>query len=147
MRLKAKGIASVLTNDVNKSRSPLPSKAMHYYLQLRGIGKAKTFHQAAIRNIRVVTDILNDRVLSEYRSVNAGQVMDDLLARNLSVLSYRRIFTNVKAVINLSITEHGIDIRNPFSQIYLSDGKYLSLRMLSVQYSKPVISRTMICDG
>ena len=96
---------------------------MQHYLQLKGIGKAKTFHQAAIRNSKVVTNILGDRVLTEYRSVDAGRVRDELLARNLSVLSIRRIFTTIKAIINLSITEHGLDIRNPFSQIYLPDGE------------------------
>jgi integrase len=123
MRLEAMGIASVLTNDVSKPPSPLLSEAMQHYLQLKGIGKAKTFHQAAIRNTKVVTDILGDRVLSEYRTVDAGRVRDELLSRNLSVLSIRRIFTTVKAIINLSITEHGLDIRNPFSQIYLPDGE------------------------
>ena len=117
------GIAPVITNDVSKPPSPLLSEAMHHYLQLKGIGKAKTFHQAAIRNTKVVTDILGDRVLTEYRSVDVGQVRDELLSRNLSVLSIRRIFTTVKAIINLSITEHGLDIRNPFSQIYLPDGE------------------------
>ena len=117
------GIAPVLTNDVSKPPSPLLSEAMQHYLQLKGIGKAKTFHQAAMRNTKVVTDILGDRVLSEYRSVDAGRVRDELLARDLSVLSIRRIFTTVKAIINLSITEHGLDIRNPFSQIYLPDGE------------------------
>ena len=123
MRLEAMGIAPVLTNDVSKPPSPLLSEAMQHYLQLKGIGKAKTFHQAAIRNTKVVTDLLGDRVLTEYRSVDAGRVRDELLARNLSVLSIRRIFTTVKAIINLSITEHGLDIRNPFSQIYLPDGE------------------------
>ena len=116
-------IASVLTNDVSKTPSPLLSEAMQHYLQLKGIGKAKTFHQAAIRNTKVMTDILGDRVLTEYRSVDAGRVRDKLLARNLSVLYIRRIFTTVKAIINLSITEQGLDIRNPFSQIYLPDGE------------------------
>ena len=123
MRLEAMGIAPVLTNDVSMPPSPLLSEAMQHYLQLKGIGKAKTFHQAAIRNTKVVTNILGDRVLTEYRSVDAGRVRDELLSRNLSVLSIRRIFTTVKAIINLSITEHGLDIRNPFSQIYLPDGE------------------------
>ena len=76
------GIAPVLSNDVSKPPSPLLSEAMQYYLQLKGIGKAKTFHQAAIRNTKVVTDILGDRVLNEYRSVDAGRVRDELLAKN-----------------------------------------------------------------
>ena len=123
MRLDAMGLVPFVSNDVSKPPSPLLSEATHHYLQLKGIGKAKTFHQAAIRNTKVVTDILGDRVLIEYRSVDAGRVRDELLSRNLSMLSIRRIFTTVKAIINLSITEHGLDIRNPFSQIYLPDGE------------------------
>ena len=51
MRLEAMGIATILTNAVNKHPSLLLSEAMQHYLQLKGIGKAKTFHQAGSRTI------------------------------------------------------------------------------------------------
>ena len=41
-----------------------------------------------------------------------------LLAKGLNVLSVRRSFTTIKAIINLAIAEHGLDMRNP-SPLYL----------------------------
>ena len=50
MRLDALGLGNVMASDVKSLPSPTLSEAMHLYLQLKGVGKAKTFHQAAIRN-------------------------------------------------------------------------------------------------
>ena len=50
MRLDALGLGNVMANDVKSLPSPTLSEAMHLYLQLKGVGKVKTFHQAAMRN-------------------------------------------------------------------------------------------------
>ena len=106
MRLDAMGLGNVLFEDVKQDNAPLLSEAVAQYLQLKGIGKAKTFFQAALRNAGVVIDQLGDRQLCEYSTVDAGKVRDALIDKGLSVLSVRRIFTTVKAVINLAIAEH-----------------------------------------
>ncbi len=108
---------------VTGSNAPLLSEAVGQYLQLKGIGKAKTFHQAALRNAGVVIDQLADRQLCDYSTVDAGKVRDTLIDKGLSVLSVRRIFTTVKAVINLAIAEHGLDIRNAFAAIYMPEAE------------------------
>ena len=76
-----------------------------------------------MRNAGVVIDQLGDRPLCDYSTVDAGKVRDALIDRGLSVLSVRRIFTTVKAVINLAIAEHGLDIRNAFAAIYMPEAK------------------------
>ena len=121
MRLDAMGLGNVLTNDVKTLDAPTLSEAMQIYLQLKGIGKTKTFHRAAMRNAQVVIDILGDRPISEYSTVDAGKVRDALIDKGLAVLSVRRTFTTIKAIINLAISEHGLDIRNPFSSIYMPE--------------------------
>ena len=123
MRLDAMGLGNVLVEDVKQQTAPLLSEAVGQYLQLKGIGKAKTFHQAALRNAGVVIDQLGDRPLCDYSTVDAGKVLDALIDRGLSVLSVRRIFTTVKAVINLAIAEHGLDIRNAFAAIYMPEAE------------------------
>ena len=50
MRLDALGLGNVMANDVKSLPSPTLSEAMHLYLQLKGVGKAKTFYQAAVYN-------------------------------------------------------------------------------------------------
>ena len=123
MRLDAMGLGNVLIDDVKQQTAPLLSEAVAHYLQLKALGKAKTFHQAALRNAGVVIDQLGDRQLCDYSTVDAGKVRDALIDRGLSVLSVRRIFTTVKAVINLAIAEHGLDIRNAFAAIYMPEAE------------------------
>ena len=53
--------------------------------------------------------------------MDAGQMRDALIARGLNVLSVRRSFTTIKAIINLAIAEHGLDMRNPFSSIFMPE--------------------------
>jgi catechol 2,3-dioxygenase-like lactoylglutathione lyase family enzyme len=64
-------VGNVLANDVKSSPSHKLSAATHQYLQLRGMGKAKTFHQAAARNSNVVIEMLGDRPLRDYSTVDA----------------------------------------------------------------------------
>ena len=123
MRLDAMGLGNVLTNDEKTVIAPTLLEAMQTYLQLKGVGKPKTFHRAAMRNAGLVIDQLGDRQLCDYSTVDAGKVRDALIDRGLSVLSVRRIFTTVKAIVNLAIAEHGLDIRNAFSAIYMPEAE------------------------
>jgi integrase len=121
MRLDALGLGNVIANDVKAVAAPTLSEATQQYLQLKGMSKAKTFHQAALRNAGTVIEICGDRVVTEYRTTDAGQVRDVLIDRGLNVLSVRRSFTTIKAIINLAIAEHGLDMRNPFSSIFMPE--------------------------
>ena len=121
MRLDAMGLSDMVANDVEVMNAPTLSEATQQYLQLKGIGRPKTFHQAALRNAGVVINICGDKVLSEYRTTDAGKVRDILIERGLNVLSVKRTFTTIRAIINLSISDHGLDIRNAFSSIYMPE--------------------------
>ncbi len=121
VRLDALGLGNVMANDVKSLPSPMLSEALHLYLQLKGVGKAKTFHQAAMRNVGVAVDVVGDKPIAEYSTIDAGKVRDAMIAKGLAVLSVKRTFITIKAIINLAIAEHGLDIRNPFSAIYMPD--------------------------
>ena len=121
MRLDALGLGNVMANDVKSRPSPKLSEAMHLYLQLKGVGKAKTFHQAAMRNVGVVVDVVGDKPIADYSTIDAGKLRDALIAKGLAVLSVKRTFITIKAIINLVIAEHGLDMRNPFSSIFMPD--------------------------
>jgi len=121
MRLDALGLGNVMANDVKSLPSPTLTEAMQLYLQLKDVGKAKTFHQAAIRNVGVVVDIIGDKPIAEYSTIDAGKVRDAMIASGLAVLSVKRTFITIRAIINLAIAEHGLDMRNPFSAIYMPD--------------------------
>ena len=121
MRLDALGLGNVMANDVKSLSSPTLSEAMHLYLKLKGVGKAKTFHQAAMRNVGVVIGVVGDKPIAEYSTIDAGKVRDAMIAKGLAVLSVKRTFITIKAIINLAIAEHGLDMRNPFSAIFMPD--------------------------
>ena len=121
MRLDAMGLNNVFANDVRTLPSPTLSEAMQLHLQLKGNGKARTFQQAAIRNVGVVIEVIGDKPISDYTTIDVGKVRDAMIAKGLSVLSVKRTFITIKAIINLAIAEHGLDIRNPFSSIFMPE--------------------------
>ena len=121
MRLDALGLGNVMANDVKSLPSPTLSEAMHLYLQLKDVGKAKTFRQAAMRNVSVVVRVVGDKPIADYSTIDAGKVRDAMIAKGLAVLSVKRTFITIRAIINLAIAEHGLNIRNPFSAIFMPD--------------------------
>ena len=97
------------------------SEALELYLRLKGIGKDKTFHRGAERNIQSVIHLLGDRPLDEYSSSDAATYRDYLLKKGLTTNSVKRNFAYIRSIINLCIQEHGLDCKNAFSRVYLPD--------------------------
>ena len=122
MRLDALGFGNVMANDVKSPPSPKLSEATQQYIKLKGMGKAKTFHQTAIRNSNVVIEILGDRNLREYSTVDAGKVRDALIKQGLNILSVKRTFITIRAIFNLAIAENGLNMRNSFASVYMPKG-------------------------
>ena len=122
MRLDALGLGNVMANDVTSSDAPKLSEALQDYLQLKGVGKPKTFHQAAVRSAGVVIEIFGDKPCLDYRTTDAGLVRDTLIDRGLNVASVRRSFNTIKAIFNLTIAEYGLEMRNPFASMFIPEG-------------------------
>ena len=97
LRLDKVGLNNVFANDMRSLPSPKLSEAMQLYLQLKGAGKAKTFQQAAIRNIGVVIEVISDKSISDDTTIDAGKVRDAMITKGLSVLSVKRTFITIKA--------------------------------------------------
>ena len=70
----------------------------------------------------MVIEICGDKACPDYRSTDAGLVRDTLIYRGLSVASVRRSFNAIKAIFNLAIAEHGLEMRNPFASIFMPEG-------------------------
>ena len=97
------------------------SEALRLYLRLKGIGKDKTFHRGAERNIHSVIELLGDRRLDEYSSSDAAAYRDYLLKTGLTTNSVKRNFAYIRSIINLCIQEHGLDCKNAFAKVYLPE--------------------------
>ena len=97
------------------------SEALELYLRLKGVGKDKTFHRGAERNVQSVIELLGDRPLDEYSSSDAASYRDYLLKKGLTTNSVKRNFAYIRSIINLCIQEHGLDCKNAFAKVYLPD--------------------------
>jgi integrase len=109
----------VRSNDVEEDSSPTISDALELYLRLKGIDKDKTFIRTANRNIEYIIKILGNKSIRSYSSSDASMFRDWLLEQGMSNSTLKRVFSSVKAIINLTINEYGLDITNPFSKAYL----------------------------
>jgi integrase len=107
--------------DYYGSDTPLLSEALAKYLLLKGEGKDKTFVRGANRNIQYVTDQLGDRPIDAYTSADAAELRDKLIENGLSVSSVKRNFSTIRSIINLTITEQGLDCINAFARTYMPD--------------------------
>ena len=54
-------------------------------------------------------------------TTDAGKVRDALLDSGLNASSVKRMFNTIKAIFSLAIAEHELDMRNPFSSIFLPE--------------------------
>ena len=95
------------------------SDALATYCSLKGTDRTALFFTSAKRNIGYVLDHLGDRPIDTYSSADAASFRDWLIARGLTISSIARIFGTIRAIINLTIQEHGLDCRNAFASIYL----------------------------
>ena len=96
----------------SNSNAPLLSEALSTYLKLKGEGKDKIFVRAANRNIKYVIEVLGNLPIDEYSSKDASKFRDHLLDRGLLISSVKRIFSSIRSIINLSISEEGINCIN-----------------------------------
>ena len=112
----------------SNSNAPLLSEALSTYLRLKGEGKDKIFVRSANRNIKYVIELLGNLPIDEYSSKDASKFRDYLLDRGLLISSVKRIFSSIRSIINLSISEEGISCINAFSKTYMPESNNVEIR-------------------
>jgi len=90
------------------------------YLKLKGVGRSEYFVTTAHRNIDYVIKCLGCRPIDQYTSADAAKYRDWLVEKGLASSSVKRVFSSVKAIVNLAINELGVDSKNPFAGVYLA---------------------------
>ena len=90
-------------------------EAVDTYLHLRGAGRSKTFHSAVHRSCGHLIDACGLKQLHEYSRKDALAFRDNLIAKGLAGSSITRVFNTVLAVFNFVISEHALEIKNPFT--------------------------------
>ena len=109
----------VSSNEELDDDSPNITDALDLYLRLKGQGKDKTFIRTANRNIEYIVKVLGHKNIKSYTSNESSKFRDWLIEQGMSNSTLKRVFSSVKAIINLTINEYGLDITNPFSKAYL----------------------------
>ena len=92
--------------------------AVSVYLRLKGHERPPTFEAAVRRSCGYLIDCCGMKDLKDYVRSDATKFRDYLFAKGLNGASVARIFGTVRAVINLALSEFGLAIVNPFSNVY-----------------------------
>ena len=111
--------------------TPKISDALDLYLRLKGVGKDKVFFRTANRNIKYVIKVLGNKSLKSYSSSDGAKFRDWLLANNMNINTVKRVFSSVRSIINITISELGLDCSNGFARTYFP-------RDDSIQSRKPL---------
>ena len=103
--------------------------ALALYHRLKGTGKTSLFFESSERSIRYLIECLSHDSLTSLEVSDAGRFRDYLFARGMSSSSVKRVFSSVRAVINLAIREHGLSVTNVFSGTFIPDDEVKKKRL------------------
>ncbi len=103
--------------------------ALALYHRLKGTGKTSLFFESSERSIRYLIECLGHDSLTSLEVSDAGRFRDYLFERGMSSSSVRRVFSSVRAVINLAIRERGLSVTNVFSGTFIPDDKVKKKRL------------------
>ena len=97
---------------------PSLKDAVAVYLHLKGNDRPPTFEAALRRACGYLVDCCGMKDLDSYTRSDATKFRDYLFAKGLNGASVARVFGTVRAVINLALSEFGLSLVNPFSNVY-----------------------------
>ena len=134
-------IQVVRTSDDANNATLYLSEACELYLRLKGVGKDKVFTRTANRNTQYVTKLLGDRPISSYSSNEASQFRDWCIEKGMGMKTVKRVFSSIRAIVNLAIAEEGLDCSNAFARTYFTDDDNAQSRQpISIQDIRKVQS-------
>ena len=97
---------------------PALSDAVSVYLRLKSESRSSTFEASVKRACGYLVDCCGMKELAAYQRSDATKFRDYLVEKGLNGASVARVFGTVRAVINLALSEFGLSIVNPFSNVY-----------------------------
>ena len=83
--------------------------------------KGEIFFGASRRAVNDVIALLKDRSLNAYSTTDAARFRDHMIDRGLVSSTVKWVFAIIRAIINLSIQEHGLSCKNAFTKTYIPD--------------------------
>jgi integrase len=120
IRLKHLGLGPSFEGvTLSSSNAPALTTALDTYLKLKGHGRAAHYEAAARRAVSYAVEAIGDKPIDAYTQLDASRFRDALFARELSSSSVKRMFSAVKAIMQLSIAEYGLPCPNVFRGTFL----------------------------
>jgi integrase len=116
--------ASVQSTDEHSFKA-----AVAVYLRLKGLDRPPTFEAAVRRCCGYLIDCCGMKSLHDYLRSDATKFRDYLFSKGLNGASVARVFGTVRAVINLALSEFGLSIVNPFSNVYFDQSQGVKKRI------------------
>ena len=122
IHLKELGLSVVNQSAITYQNHSLSmDDALDCYHRLKGADKNELFFKASERSIRYLKECLGDRPIEQLQAADAGLFRDYLFDKGLSSSSVKRVFSTIRAIVNLSIRENGLGITNPFAGTFIPD--------------------------
>lgn len=112
----------------SKIRCVCLSEAVGIYLNLKDTNRTISFRRSVERSCAYVIDLVGDKQFNRYSKADANHLRDHLFARGLAASSVTRIFTTIRAVFNLTVSELDLQLNNPFARVYYDRTAGVKLR-------------------
>ena len=114
---------SVVPDEVsNANQTKLSfSDALALYQRLKGTGKNNLFFKVSTRSIQYHQECLGHNKIVNLKPADAGLFRDFLFNGGMSSSSVKRVFSSVRAIMNLAIKEHGLAMTNVFNGTFIPE--------------------------
>ncbi len=112
----------IRTSSNSTNNDYMLTDALDLYLKLKGTNKDKTFIRTAHRNTEYVIQVLGNKSVTAYSSSEAAQFRDWLINKGMGKSTVKRVFSSIRSIINLTITEKGLEGTNGFLGTFIPDG-------------------------
>ena len=101
---------------------------LELYLRLKGRDRDKVFHCTARRNIKYVIKAIGNKNMKDVSSSDGAKFRDWLINKGPSTNTVKKIFSSVRSIINIAISEEGLDCINGFSKTYFPKDEKPNIR-------------------
>ena len=116
------GLTKVVSSRLRDTiQSVSVKEALDNYLRLKAGCRSITFLQGANRSVDYLLEATGITELEALNAQHAAGLRDFLFARGMTASSVRRVFGNIRAIVNLAIKEHGLEYPSVFANAFIPD--------------------------
>ena len=84
--------------------------------------------RTADRNTGYVTILTGDGPISSYSSSEAARLRDWCIDKGMGIKTVKRVFSSIRAILNLVIAEEGLECSNALAKTYFPDDDKAQVR-------------------